>query len=194
MQVRELAVLGAYEFTPVIHGDARGAFLESYRVEPLVEAIGREVAWRQTNVSVSARGVVRGIHYSIKQPGQAKYVTVAAGSAIDYVVDLRPGSPTYLRVDRVRLDAETRRSVFIPAGVGHAFASLEDGTTLHYLCTEVYDPETEKAVSIDDVQIALDLPFPRAEAELSARDAAAPTLAEAVAAGHLRPYQERTPV
>ncbi len=183
MEVRELAIAGAYEFTPVVHADSRGAFLEQYRVEPLRAAIGEVPEWVQTNVSLSHRGVVRGIHYSLG--GQAKYVSVVHGSAVDYVVDLRTDSPTFGRWELIELDAATRRSVYIPAGLGHAFVSLEDGTALHYLCAAVYDPATEFAISPFDADVALELPFPVDELVVSERDAGAPTLAEAVAAGRL---------
>jgi len=183
MEVRELAIAGAWEFTPTVHADARGAFLEQYRVEPLREAIGEVPEWVQTNVSISHRGVVRGIHYSLG--GQAKYVTVVHGAAVDYVVDLRVGSPTFGAWDLVELDTTSRRSVYIPAGLGHAFVALEPDTALHYLCAAVYDPATEHAISPFDPDIALDLPFPRAELAVSDRDADAPSLADAVAAGRL---------
>lgn len=183
MLVRELKIAGALEFTPVIHGDSRGAFLEQYRFEPLEERLGEVPQWLQTNVSVSHRGVVRGIHYSVGVPGQAKYVTVVAGRAVDFVVDLRVGSPTFGAWDAVELDAEHRRAVYIPAGLGHAFAALEDDTALHYLCSAVYDPETEFAINPRDPRIGLELPIP--DAIFSERDEAAPSLDEALELGRL---------
>ncbi len=188
MESRQLAVLGAVEFTPAIHRDARGEFLEQFRFEALRDAVGVVPEWRQTNVSLSARGVVRGVHYSIRTPGQAKYVTAVAGRAIDFVVDVRPGSPSFGRWDAVELDAAARRAVFVPAGVGHACAALEDGTALSYLCSEVFDPDGERAMSPFDPELGLDLPFARDALIVSERYAAAPTLAEAVAAGAVRVY------
>jgi len=188
VDIRELAVAGAYAFTPVIHRDERGEFLEQYRFEALAEAVGTVPEWRQTNVSRSARGVLRGIHYSIAVPGQAKYVTVVTGRAVDYVVDLRPGSPTYGRWDSVELETGACRAVFVPSGVGHAFLALEDETAMTYLCSEVYDPEAEKGVSPFDPEIGLAFPIPREELVVSPRDAGAPSLAEALAAGHVRRY------
>jgi len=189
VEVRALRIAGAFEFIPVVHADERGAFLEQYRVEPLAAALAGSGAsvppWVQTNVSISRRGVVRGIHYSVADPGQAKYVTVVHGSAVDYVVDLRAGSPTFGEWERLELDAVARRAVYIPAGLGHAFAALEDETVLHYLCSAVYDPASELSISPLDPAIALDLPFAPEEIVVSPRDGDAPTLAEADAAGRL---------
>ena len=94
----------------------------------------------QTNVSVSSRGTVRGIHFADVPPGQGKYVTVLSGSLVDYVVDIRVGSPTFGRWEAVTLDAVDRRAVYLSEGLGHAFCALEDGTTAMYLCTATYNP------------------------------------------------------
>ena len=95
MQVRELQVPGAFEFTPVQHGDDRGLFLEWFKVEKLVEAIGHPMTLAQANLSVSKAGTLRGVHFADVPPGQAKYVTCPRGAALDVVVDLRVGSPTF---------------------------------------------------------------------------------------------------
>lgn len=185
MKFRQLRVAGAFEFTPVVHRDARGEFLEAYRFEAIRDAVGFVPEWKQTNLSLSARGVVRGIHYSVAEPGQIKYVTAPAGRIIDYVVDIRPGSPTYGQWDSVELEPGTRRAVYVPAGVGHAFIALEDDTAVSYLCSEVYNPAAEFGVSPFDPAIGLEFPLPRAELVVSDRDAGAPTLAEAIAAGRV---------
>ena len=109
MQIRELAIADAWEITPVQWRDERGLFLESFRHDTLEEATGRPFALRQGNTSVSRRGVVRGIHFADTPPGQAKYVSVAHGAGIDFVVDIRVGSPTFGQWDSVLLDAADRR-------------------------------------------------------------------------------------
>ncbi len=185
MDVRELSIPGAWVVTPRIHEDDRGAFLESYRFEPWVERTGTMPVWKQGNVSVSRRGVLRGIHYAITPPGQAKYVQVAAGKALDVVIDLRVGSPTFGRWEAIELDTVVRRSVHLAEGLGHAFLALEDGTTLSYLCSEVFDPEREFTIDPFDPELRLEFPLPRTELVLSERDAAAPSLAEARSAGRL---------
>ena len=135
MTFRELAVPGAWEFTPTQHGDPRGVFLEWFQGDPLAQRVGHRVSLAQANCSVSAAGVVRGIHFADVPPGQAKYVTCPRGAVLDVVVDLRVGSPTFGRWDGVMLDDQDRRAVYISEGLGHAFMSLEDDSTLVYLCS-----------------------------------------------------------
>lgn len=178
MHLRELAVRGAYEVTPVQHGDERGTFLEWFRADQVRAVTGREFALAQANCSVSAAGVLRGLHFADVPPGQAKYVTCVAGSALDFVVDLRTGSPTFGAFATVELDTAARRAVLVPEGVGHAFLALEDGTTVSYLCTSAYDPAREH--TIDALDPELGLPLASVHPVLrSPRDAAAPTLQDA---------------
>ncbi|GAB3029825.1 dTDP-4-dehydrorhamnose 3,5-epimerase [Parafrigoribacterium mesophilum] len=185
MNIRELKIAGAFEITPQIHADERGSFLESYRFEPWLSARKTPMVWKQTNLSVSRAGVLRGIHYAMTPPGQAKYVTVVAGSGLDFVVDLRVGSPSFGQWDVVRLDTSTRRSVFIEEGLGHAFFAYEDGTTLNYLVSEVFNPAVEFAIDPLDAEIGLELPVNADELIVSPRDQESPTLNEAAAQGKL---------
>ncbi|SDO26299.1 dTDP-4-dehydrorhamnose 3,5-epimerase [Nakamurella panacisegetis] len=184
MQVRELAVPGAFEFTPVQHGDERGLFLEWFKVDKLRDAAGHRLELAQANMSVSKAGSLRGIHYADVPPGQAKYVTCAAGAVIDYIIDLRVGSPTFGAVDAVRLDTVDRRAVYLSEGLGHGFLALEDGSTLSYLCSTGYAPGREHAINPLDPALGLPLPTD-VEFTLSDKDQAAPTLTEAVAGGLL---------
>ena len=102
MKIRPLAIEGAFEIIPAQHGDSRGLFLEWYRFDRLAEAVGHPLRLAQANLSVSARGVVRGIHFADVPPGQAKYVTCSRGAVLDAVVDLRVGSPTFGQWEGVR--------------------------------------------------------------------------------------------
>lgn len=188
MESRELAVPHAWVFTPVQHADERGVFLESYRYEAVAEAVGHPLTLRQANTSVSARGVVRGIHYALIPPGQAKYVTVAKGSALDFVIDIRVGSPTFGRWDVVALDDVERKAVYVSEGLGHAFVALEDDTVLTYLVSEVFNPRRELGVNPLDPEIGLD--FGALQPNLSPKDAAAPGLHEAAAAGLLPSWDD----
>ena len=140
MQIEPLSIAGAYVVTPRQFPDDRGVFLESFRGDRLAEHLGHRPDIVQTNVSVSSRGTVRGIHFADVPPGQGKYVTVLTGSLVDYVVDIRVGSPTFGRWEAVTLDAVDRRAVYLSEGLGHAFCALEDGTTAMYLCTATYNP------------------------------------------------------
>ena len=186
MQFRPLRVEGAIEVTPRQLPDSRGMFAEGFRADKLAEHIGFELAVRQTNISVSSAGAVRGIHYASLPPSQAKYVTALSGVFLDFIVDIRVGSPTFGQWDVVRLDTVDRRAVYLSEGLGHALACLEDGTAM-YLCSEVYNPAGEKGVTPLDPTINLGLPADFAPI-VSEKDAAAPTLDEALAAGLLPDY------
>ena len=185
MQIRQLSIEGAFEVTPVLHSDDRGSFLEWYRFDELAEAVGHPLDLRQMNTSVSRRGAVRGIHFADFPRGQAKYVTVARGSVLDFVVDIRVGSPTYGQWDSVLLDAHDFHAVYVSEGLGHLFVSLEDDTTVSYLVSDVYTPAAEHGVNPFDSDIALGFPTDIGELLLSDKDRDAPTLAELAAAGAL---------
>ena len=190
MRSRPLSVPGAIEFTPDQHGDDRGLFFEHYRFEPLEAAIGHPFTVRQGNTSVSKRGTVRGIHYALVPPGQAKYVTALRGAVIDYVIDLRVGSPTFGTWDSVRLDDVDRRAIYLAEGLGHCFVALEDDTVVSYLVSQVYNPQRELGVSPTDPAIGLEVPVPAGELLLSPKDLAAPTLEAAAASGALPSYED----
>lgn len=186
MKVRPLGIEGAWEVTPRQHGDSRGLFLEWYRFDHLADAVGHPLRLAQGNLSVSARGVVRGIHFADVPPGQAKYVTCVRGAVVDVIVDVRVGSPTFGRWEAVRLDDVDRRAVYLSEGLGHGFCALTDDATLSYLCSTTYDPTVERAVHPLDPELAID--WPAGTPLLSDRDAAAPSLAEARDAGLLPDY------
>ncbi|GAA1728601.1 dTDP-4-dehydrorhamnose 3,5-epimerase family protein [Microcella frigidaquae] len=192
MRIRELSVPGAFAVTPRQFADERGVFLEHYRFEALAEAVGHPLDLRQGNTSVSRRGVVRGIHYADVPPSQAKYVTVPHGSIIDFVVDLRVGSPTFGRWDAVPIDGRERTAVYLAEGLGHCFVALEDDTVVTYLVNQVFAPEREHSVHPLDPAIGLELPFAPDQLILAPKDAAAPTLAEAVDRGLLPTWSAST--
>ncbi|AGP52916.1 dTDP-4-dehydrorhamnose 3,5-epimerase family protein [Streptomyces rapamycinicus] len=188
MKVRELAVSGAYEFSPDVHRDERGAFVAHYTESAFSAAVGHPLRLGQNHHSVSRRGAVRGVHYADVPPGQAKMVTCVSGELIDVVVDLRVGSPTFGRWDSVRLDPVSYRAVYLAEGLGHAFIALRDDTVAAYLNSEEYNPGAEH--EIDPFDPALGLPWPRdLEYLVSERDRNAPGLAEAERAGLLPSYE-----
>jgi len=186
VKITPLTIEGAYEITPVQHGDDRGTFLEWYRFDKLAEVVGHPLDLAQANLSASAREVVRGIHFADVPPGQAKYVTCVSGSILDVIVDIRVGSPTFGAWEAVPLDDRERRAVYLAEGLGHAFCALTEGATVTYLCSSVYRPGHEHG--INPLDPALDIAWPVAEPQLSTKDAAAPTLAEALDAGLLPDY------
>lgn len=189
VQARELAVPDAYEFTPVQHRDDRGVFLETYRFEALTEIRGTAPVWKQANTSVSAAGVVRGVHYALVPPGQSKYVSVPRGRVIDYVVDIRVGSPTFGGWDSVVLDDVDRRSVFLAEGLGHVVVVVEPDSVVSYLVSEVFAADREKALDAFDPDLSLDLPRDLDLAR-SPKDEAALRLGDAAAAGLLPDWDE----
>jgi dTDP-4-dehydrorhamnose 3,5-epimerase len=189
MDVRELKIPDAFEFTPRQHRDDRGVFLEFFKTGSLSEAIGHPLELAQANCSVSSRGTLRGIHFAQLPPGQAKYVTCVAGAGLDVVVDLRVGSPTYGEWDAAVLDEADRRAVYVAEGLGHAFLALSDNATLVYLCSDVFKPAREHGINPLDPAIGIEWPQ-EVPVLLSPKDAAAPTLAEAQTQGLLPSYGE----
>lgn len=189
MHARALNIDGAWEFTPKAFGDERGVFLEWFKAEAFREAVGLNLIVQQANQSVSARGVVRGVHSAAVPPGQAKYVYCPRGAVLDVVIDIRVGSPTFGTWDAVQLDDVERRAVYVAEGLGHAFMSLADGSTVTYLCSTPYNPSREFGIQPMDPDLAL--PWPRDVAPLlSEKDAAAPTLRDARDQGLLPSYAE----
>lgn len=190
MKYRELTVPGAWEITTRHFGDDRGLFLEVFKDAPFADAVGHDFTVAQVNCSVSAAGVVRGIHFADVPPGQAKYVTCAKGAVLDVVVDLRVGSSTFGQWDSVLLDDKNRSGIYLSEGLGHAFMSLEEGSTVMYLCSTPYAPGREHEVHPLDPAIGIDWPSVGRDGapltpQLSPKDEAAPTLAQARAAGLL---------
>ena len=185
MKIRELAIPDAYEITPIQHEDSRGVFLEWYRFDSLGEIVGHSLELRQANTSVSRRGTVRGIHFADVPLGQAKYVTAVSGAVIDYIVDLRVGSPAFGRWESVRLDTVDRKAVYLAEGLGHAFVALTDEAAVSYLVSDVYNPPAEHGINPLDPDIALTFPPEAGELLLSPKDTNAPSLREAEAASLL---------
>jgi dTDP-4-dehydrorhamnose 3,5-epimerase len=189
MKVRALSIPGAWEFTPVQHEDDRGVFLEWYQGREVMAVVGHPLGLAQANHSISRAGTLRGVHFADVPPGQAKYVYCPRGALLDVAIDIRVGSPTFGRSEAVRLDEVDRRGLYLSEGIGHAFLALTDDATLTYLCSTGYEPGREHTISPLDPDLAL--PWPAdIEPILSARDAAAPTLAEARDAGLLPDYQK----
>ncbi|ADU47693.1 dTDP-4-dehydrorhamnose 3,5-epimerase family protein [Intrasporangium calvum] len=188
MEIRSLTIAGAFEVTPRQFHDDRGTFAEGFRADRLAEALGHEMRVRQTNISVSQAGALRGIHFAALPPSQAKFVTVTSGVFLDFVIDIRVGSPTFGQWDSVRLDAVDRRAVYVAEGLGHALACLEDGVAV-YLCSEVFNPAAERGVNPLDPAVGLALPEGFVPV-VSDKDAAAPTLEAAAERGELPTFEQ----
>lgn len=177
MKVTETALPGVLVLEPKVFGDARGFFLESYNRARFAEATGVDVDFVQDNHSRSACGVLRGLHYQIRQP-QGKLVRVVSGAVFDVAVDLRRSSPTFGRWAGVELSAENQRQLWVPPGFGHGFLVLSETADFLYKTTDYYAPEHERGVAWNDPAIGVAWPLDGAP-QLSAKDAAACLLADA---------------
>jgi dTDP-4-dehydrorhamnose 3,5-epimerase len=164
---------------PQLFGDQRGFFMETWHAAKFAAA-GIDAAFLQDNHSRSARGVLRGLHYQLPK-AQGKLVRVVRGAVWDVVADLRQASPSFGRWFGAELSEDNRRMLWAPPGVAHGFLTLSETADFVYKCTELYSPADEKAVRWDDPALGIDWPLaPGQTPTLSAKDASAPRLAEAI--------------
>ena len=174
MKIVKTPLDGCVVIEPAVHGDSRGYFYESFHAQKFAEA-GLDLRFVQTNVSRSARGVLRGLHYQWPNP-QGKLVSVVEGEVYDVAVDIRVGSPTFGRWAAAILSAENKRHFWVPEGFAHGFVVLSDDATFVYQCTALYDREADSGIRWNDGEIAVD--WPVAQPLLSDKDQRAPFLAE----------------
>jgi dTDP-4-dehydrorhamnose 3,5-epimerase len=174
MKVTETQLPGVLVLEPRVFEDERGRFVETWNDERYA-ALGVEGPFVQDNVSVSKRGVLRGLHFQNPNP-QGKLVSVLHGAVYDVAVDLRRDSGTFGKWVGMELSAESGRQLWIPAGFAHGFQALADGTVFSYKCTGYYSPADERSLRWDDR--ALGVEWPLSEALISPRDAQAPRLAD----------------
>ena len=188
MKFQQLGIQGAWLVESEVFDDARGSFREWFKSEEIKNATEIDFSVEQANVSSSNRGVIRGIHYSLAPEGQAKWVTCTTGRILDVIVDIRPESPTYKRVEYVELDCTSGRATFLGPGLGHGFISLVDNSVVAYLLSSPYSPEFEFAIQPTDVELNIDWQVDsilKSSYLLSAKDLKAPTLAERLSEGTL---------
>jgi len=183
MKFLPTAVPGCLLIEPAVFGDARGAFFENWNAKKFSDA-GIDAQFVQANVSTSERGVLRGLHYQWPNP-QGKLVQVLEGEVYDVAVDIRRGSPTFGRSAAAILSAENKRQFWVPEGFAHGFVVLSERATFSYLCTALYDRESDASIRWNDGQLAVD--WPVSEPSLSDKDARAPFLAD-IAAERLPVY------
>lgn len=178
MHVIQTEIEGVVILEPVVYGDARGYFFESFSRRRFEEAVGR-ADFVQDNESRSSHGVIRGLHFQRGDAAQAKLVRVVEGRVLDVAVDIRRGSPTFGRHVAVELSAENHRQLFIPRGFAHGFAVLSETALFQYKCDNYYAPQAEAGIAWDDPALGIDWRIPAREALLSEKDLRRPTLAEA---------------
>ncbi len=174
MKVIRTRLPGCVVIEPQVFGDARGFFYESYNERKFRE-VGLDLRFVQANVSRSAHGVLRGLHYQWPNP-QGKLVSVLEGEVFDVAVDMRRGSPTFGQWEGVVLSADNKRHFWIPEGFAHGFAVLSDFATFSYQCTALYDAKADASVRWNDAALAID--WPLGAPLLSDKDARAPFLAD----------------
>ena len=184
MKFVETDLPGCLVLEPQVFGDERGFFYESFNRDKLL-AHGLDLNFVQGNVSRSARGVLRGLHYQWPKP-QGKLVSVLEGEVWDVAVDIRRGSPTFGRWTAVVLNAENKRHFWIPEGFAHGFCVLSEHAIFTYLCTQTYDAQADAGIRWNDATVAVDWPI--AEPSLSAKDARA-TFLEDMPAERLPVYR-----
>ena len=183
MNLRELDIAGLYVAESRVFGDDRGYFREWFKLSDF-ESVGLSFSTEQSNLSLSTRNVVRGLHYSMAPRGQAKVVTCVYGTLDDVIVDIRVGSPTFGAVVTVSLAADQGTTVVLPAGVAHGFCVTSDTAALSYLLSSPYDAPYELEINPLDPEIKVPWAL-SGEAILSEKDVAAPSLAQRQAAGEL---------
>jgi dTDP-4-dehydrorhamnose 3,5-epimerase len=158
MKVHRLSISDVVVVEPVVFGDDRGFFFESFNQRRFAEALGVSVSFVQDNHSRSARGVLRGLHYQIQQP-QGKLVRVAAGEIFDVAVDIRKSSPTFGAWVGQVLSAENKKQMWVPAGFAHGFLVLSESADVLYKTTEYYDPKHERAILWNDSTLKIAWPL-----------------------------------
>ena len=188
MKTTPLKISGSWIIEFQKFEDNRGYFYESFKEEDFQKQIGRQLSIKQTNTSSSSKGSVRGIHYALVPPSQAKLIQCQRGSIIDYVIDIRVGSPTFGEFEAIELNENAPTAIFIEEGLAHAFVALENNTIVTYYVSEKFNPEREKGINPFDK--TLNVKWPDLELILSEKDKSAISLDEAKSQGILPLFAE----
>jgi dTDP-4-dehydrorhamnose 3,5-epimerase len=194
MQVEQLCspggqvMEGPLLITPRQFGDDRGFFFESWNQRSFDEAVGTPTTFSQDNHSRSCRGVLRGLHYQLEPEPQAKLVRCPVGAVFDVAVDLRRGSPTFGQWVGAELNADNQQQLWVPVGFAHGFLTLSEAAEVLYKASGFWSKSCERSLLWNDPELAIAWPLEQlggSEPLLAEKDAAAPNLAEAVAAGEV---------
>lgn len=178
MKLRRLALPDVMVFEPKVLGDDRGVFFESFSQRAFAELTGLDRTFVQDNHSVSARGVVRGLHYQLPPAAQGKLVRVVRGEIFDVAVDVRRASPTFGQWVGEVLSAENRLQLWVPEGFAHGFLALSEGAEVLYKTSDFYAPASERCIVWDDPHVGVSWPL-AAPPVISAKDAAGARFHEA---------------
>lgn len=164
---------------PIVHGDERGYFVETFRQDKLEEFLGFKVPFCQDNESKSNFGVLRGLHYQLPPFAQTKLVRVLEGEVLDVAVDIRVGSPTFGKHVGVNLSAQNKKQLFIPRGFAHGFVVLTESCTFAYKVDNYYSAESDRGISFNDQSLAIDWMIEATRLQLSIKDSNQPGFAQA---------------
>ena len=184
MKLTQLEIEGAWLAESPVWKDDRGFLREWFKAEDVSSATGRDFAIEQANISLSSKGTLRGIHYSIAPCGQAKWITCVSGSIQDVVVDIRPASKTFGQWIDIELNGDSGKAVFISEGLGHGFLALEDNTAVAYLLSTPYAQDFEYEINPLDQKIGIKWGLQKI-LKISEKDRSAPTLAERLTEGKI---------
>jgi dTDP-4-dehydrorhamnose 3,5-epimerase len=179
MKITPLGIDGAWLAEAPVWGDERGFFREWFKREEVLSATGVDFPVQQGNISMSRKGVIRGIHYSLVSQGQAKWLTCVAGAFLDVIVDIRPNSPTFKKIEYINFSAGDGQSILIGSGLGHGFISLEEHSSICYLLSSPYAPEHEFEILPTDKELNISWESNLEKSTkfvFSSKDAGAPTL------------------
>jgi len=164
---------------PIVHGDERGYFVETFRGDKLSEFLGYTLNFSQDNESKSSYGVLRGLHYQLPPHAQTKLVRVIEGEVLDVAVDIREGSPTFGQHVAVRLSGENKRQLLIPRGFAHGFVVLSEQCTFAYKVDNYYSPKCDRGIAFNDPAISINWIVEHEKLQLSTKDTKQPLLANA---------------
>jgi dTDP-4-dehydrorhamnose 3,5-epimerase len=178
MKLTPLGIEGVWLAESPVWRDDRGFFREWFKTEDIKNETGRDFGIEQANISLSSRGALRGIHYSIAPRGQAKWITCIAGSIKDVIVDIRPDSKSFGQWIEVELRGDSGKAVLISEGLGHGFLALEDNTAVAYLVSTPFSPTHEYEINPLDQKIGVNWGIELSALKISDKDMKAPTLAE----------------
>lgn len=185
MKLTPLGIEGVWLAESPVWSDDRGFFREWFKSEDIKNETGRDFGIEQANISLSSRGTLRGIHYSVAPRGQAKWITCVAGSIKDVIVDIRPDSKSFGQWIEVDLRGDSGKAVLISEGLGHGFLAFEDNTAVSYLVSTPFSPTHEYEINPLDEKIAINWGMEISELKISDKDKNAPTLSERLAEGKL---------
>ena len=183
MKIKELGITGVWLAQFPSHHDERGVFREWFKDEELMKSLGRSFDVQQANLSCSAIGVIRGIHYSLSEKGQGKCITCVTGSIWDVVVDIRPSSPTFKKWIGIELNGVNGDALFVSEGLGHGFQALQDNSVVAYLLTSKYSQSDEYALNPLDPELGISWPI--ASHVLSTKDSDALSFRDQLGGGKL---------